>query len=1315
MHINKSIIRLFVFLLSISGVCYKSIGQTNPIGEVQIASPTAAALGKYADYPVSYQSGTPNISIPIYSVKSGNLELPISLSYHASGLKVQELASWVGAGWSLNAGGVITRSVIGQPDDRGLSAGSSQTRLGHWSDYGYNNYLTESGTYNDALSFANGNKDGEPDMYFFNFGKFSGKFYFRDDRTPILVPQQDFKIIPDYGAINISTPSSSINGTCFRGFTIITSDGVQYYFGATKNSSSVIPVELTSPYTADEGFTNGSAISSWYLNKIVSKDGLDAIVFNYQQENYSYYTISMFPLINTHQANEYEYKPIKQYIVGVRLSSITVPSIPGFSCSFLAGTTPRKDVSDYSNKSFVDQPNTTSKPLGSIQISNGAGLCKKYSFSYGYFSDGINGLNGQLSNMFFFNTIQSDSYKLRLDAVHSSTCDDSTSMPPYTFTYFNEQVPRLLSFGIDHWGYYNGVTTNNTLIPTYTVNTSTTVVGAERDARWPAMRGGTLQQITYPTGGNTIFDFEPHDTYKSKLITQKKSVAYMSVLYFNSSNIDTKTFTTSATTSGLFTLEMYQGAADVTGIVTINDANGKIIKTFAPATSDTYPIELIPSTTYSITLRGYSNRSTSTTNLPGFNATISEYVSENSFSNVKVGGLRIKTITNHDPITGQDISTNYSYTSGTQSSGVLYSLPSYVSILRNDEWGKIMANCDNNNIWSPFGCATPVGGGFQAAYLVSPSSIRTMTTSQGNHIGYNEVRVAQSGNGYSIYRFYGFSAWENVKNYPDVAIRNVNPNICDGTVASFPYAPIAFDFINGELKYEGYFNRDGQLLKETTYIPQYTQDQIGTPGLIVKNQGVISGGGMFRTEYMLYSASKTQDKKIETNYDPATRAYITTTNTTNYASSFHHQPTQKSTLNSAGDNLISNIKYAFDYRIASCDAIDNGYLNYLNSISSATTQFNDAIATCTPINCNQSSCRYIATINFRMAKANARISYLNWQAFNFSNTNSTYNINRAAAKTNADAELKPILELQDEFDNAVIETTNFKNNKLLSASFTKYDYGSNPSTIVYPKRTQIIPLAAPSTTFTSSAISSNGSSISKDVRYMDESFFSFNAGRLVSVKQKGGIINTYLWGYNNQYPVAKISGSDYATASALVNSAVINDPISDVALRTELAKLNNNLSPVLVTTYTYAPFLGMTSQTDPSGHTSYFDYDGLARLKSIRDQNNNFIKQYEYGYRGSAAAIAYCTITCTNYSAANPYSISLTPATGNGQTYSFQISQTGSVGIGIPAGYYNVTINSTNLQVPKTFIVNGIIQSGVTLFSANNLFFSSLGVSVSIN
>jgi hypothetical protein len=173
----------FTFLLAVCcGRPLLAQDTTNTIGNVSIASPTAASLGKYGDIPVSYNTGIPNISIPIYTIKAGSLSLPITLNYHTSGLKVEEEASWVGAGWSLNAGGVITRTVIGAADDQGLQSANVCTN-GYYSDYGYNSYLFVTnpygpgepgtafdGTWTDDLNFQWGIKDGEPDLYFFNFG-----------------------------------------------------------------------------------------------------------------------------------------------------------------------------------------------------------------------------------------------------------------------------------------------------------------------------------------------------------------------------------------------------------------------------------------------------------------------------------------------------------------------------------------------------------------------------------------------------------------------------------------------------------------------------------------------------------------------------------------------------------------------------------------------------------------------------------------------------------------------------------------------------------------------------------------------------------------------------------------------------------------------------------------------------------------------------------------------------------------------------------------------------------------------------------------
>ena len=80
-------------------------------------SPQAAAMTRYADYPVSYCLGQADISIPLYEVKSRSLSLPISLSYNSSGVRVDDISGTAGLNWSLEAGGVITRTISGLPDE----------------------------------------------------------------------------------------------------------------------------------------------------------------------------------------------------------------------------------------------------------------------------------------------------------------------------------------------------------------------------------------------------------------------------------------------------------------------------------------------------------------------------------------------------------------------------------------------------------------------------------------------------------------------------------------------------------------------------------------------------------------------------------------------------------------------------------------------------------------------------------------------------------------------------------------------------------------------------------------------------------------------------------------------------------------------------------------------------------------------------------------------------------------------------------------------------------------------------------------------
>lgn len=112
----KKIYIILLLLCSPGIFCQSPIEITVP--KITPVSPEAAGIAKYATYPVDYCTGIPAITIPLYDIVSRDLVLPISLSYHASGLKPREESGWVGSGWTLNAVPSVVRTINGLPDDQ---------------------------------------------------------------------------------------------------------------------------------------------------------------------------------------------------------------------------------------------------------------------------------------------------------------------------------------------------------------------------------------------------------------------------------------------------------------------------------------------------------------------------------------------------------------------------------------------------------------------------------------------------------------------------------------------------------------------------------------------------------------------------------------------------------------------------------------------------------------------------------------------------------------------------------------------------------------------------------------------------------------------------------------------------------------------------------------------------------------------------------------------------------------------------------------------------------------------------------------------
>ena len=53
-----------------------------------------------------------------------------------------------------------------------------------------------------------------------------------------------------------------------------------------------------------------------------------------------------------------------------------------------------------------------------------------------------------------------------------------------------------------------------------------------------------------------------------------------------------------------------------------------------------------------------------------------------------------------------------------------------------------------------------------------------------------------------------------------------------------------------------------------------------------------------------------------------------------------------------------------------------------------------------------------------------------------------------------------------------------------------------------------------------------------------------------------------------------------------------------------------------MTTYTYSPLIGKTTECDAESRVTYYVYDGFGRVAYIKDQDGNIVKTFQYHYKG---------------------------------------------------------------------------------------------------
>ena len=533
------------FLLIFTIVNLSVFAQDNnfKLPELAVPSPQAYELTKYGDIPVDESSGRISPSIPLHNFQVGAINVPISLSYNGGGVKVNQNPTWTGISWSINAGGVITRVVKDLPDE------TQKQR------FFYSKEELDSFAYYDSsqpfvhmmlpqniinLGYLPNEYDTQVDEFNFSFPGYSGTFVLYKNEAG----EFNAKVLKNDSNLKIEILGDFSMESNFE-FKITTMDGTRYFFGGLVADIGVSPECIGFAYeetqlidrSQSSPFFGVRAKTAFYLTKIENHLG--------DKVNFEYFTVAEY--------NQFFLKEQKL------LMKIATDENYEFNCS---GNGINNDLSNFTsvqknniyNGKFLKRI-WSPQSINSISFNSsevfetlqGGGNNLKYrvltDIDFGY---------EKISFNYFpsINIIQNgNTDKFFLTEVNFKDSSNSLLNKKYSFEYNDlGSIPGFYSNAQDYLGFYNGKS-NNSLLPRgarkylkkyfgeigidisipqieNVLNISNFSVYdqylADREPSFNHANNGLLEKINYPTGGYTVFEYEPEE---KKILYGNKSLS----------------------------------------------------------------------------------------------------------------------------------------------------------------------------------------------------------------------------------------------------------------------------------------------------------------------------------------------------------------------------------------------------------------------------------------------------------------------------------------------------------------------------------------------------------------------------------------------------------------------------------------------------------------------------------------------------------------------------------------------------------------------------------------------------------------------
>lgn len=507
----KTACLLFIFVFSSIFANAQEDTKKTYTPQVIPPSPESQIFERYLNHEIDECSGTPSINIPLYEVKIKGLTIPIQLSYDASGVKYDQFDGTLGVGWSIQSMGYrVFREIHGRPDEK--YPFFNQSKLGD----ALNNYNNPAFGYY-FLAFVPGNEclkvlpqdryglvDGEYDLFSYMLPSSGGSFIItdREKMNTATIEKNGDKI-----ALNKVGDGPWTQNYNLLSMLVIDKNGYIYELGGTNSSGEKLN-DITK-------IGNGiEAYNGWALKKISSPYG-ETVEFDYEIIDY----VSRNRLVGS---------PI-----GVQ---ITDP--PHYFIQ--SGTTHAR----YSLEEIYDQPNAQKGfVLKKIKTENAT-----VEFLYNDVQGGLLELpslkiiivkNKQGEEIkwigFNYNTLIGNKWHRMLESVEEGKGQEK--IRKYNFDYYlpNESINDIRNVSPDQWGYYSqnhepwGYFTPLALheeLRNYRFILQDYVPGGRREPlsiisglnncffdrskNYGLLHSFSLKRITFPTGGYTEYEYEPH-------------------------------------------------------------------------------------------------------------------------------------------------------------------------------------------------------------------------------------------------------------------------------------------------------------------------------------------------------------------------------------------------------------------------------------------------------------------------------------------------------------------------------------------------------------------------------------------------------------------------------------------------------------------------------------------------------------------------------------------------------------------------------------------------------------------------------------